>query len=67
MRKKKDMAGEVAEFIFHAAVYKVMTLVDGGIRVTLDMPETEIATAAIFMECQRQGIPLILEAKADNA
>lgn len=64
MRKKKE-GGELAEFTFHAAVYKVQTLVDGGIRITLDMPETEIATAAIFMECQRLGIPLLMVAKAD--
>jgi hypothetical protein len=66
VRKKKE-GGEMAEFSFHAAVYKVQTLVDGGIRVTLDLPETEIAQAAIFMECQRLGIPLLMVAKADTS
>ena len=57
----------MAMFTFQAAVYKVQTLTDGGIRLTLDLPETAIPTAAILMECQRQGIPLILEAKADTS
>jgi len=64
--KKKTEGAKVAAFTFQAAVYKVQSLVDGGVRVTIDMPETEIKTAAILMECQRQGIPLILEAKADT-
>ena len=64
--KKKIEGATMAMFTFQAAVYKVQSLVDGGVRVTIDMPETEIKTAAILMECQRQGIPLILEAKADT-
>ena len=49
---------------FQAAVYKVQTLVDGGIRVTLDLAETEIPAAAALMECQREGIYLEFTAKA---
>jgi len=49
---------------FTAAVYKVSTLIDGGIRLTLDLPETAIAQAAMLMEAKQQGIPLVFEAKA---
>ena len=56
----------MAEIRFQAAVYKVQTLVDGGIRVTLDLPETEIATAAMLMETRQQGIPLIFIAKPNE-
>ena len=52
---------------FQAAVQKVQTLVDGGIRVTLDLPETAIKQAAMLMECKREGIPLVFTAKADRA
>ena len=51
---------------FQAAVYKVQTLIDGGIRLTLDMPETAIAQAAMLMEAKQQGIPLVFESKADK-
>jgi hypothetical protein len=50
---------------FPATVEKVQTLVDGGIRVTLDIPEDAIAQAAALMECKRQAIPLTVEVKAD--
>jgi hypothetical protein len=63
---KKKEGGQVAEFTCHAEVYKVQSLVDGGVRVTLNLPETEIGIAAIFMECQRLGIPLLMVAKADS-
>lgn len=43
---------------FDAAVYKVQTLVDGGIRLTLDMPETAIEAASKLMDYQRLGRPL---------
>jgi hypothetical protein len=49
---------------FEAAVYKVQTLQDHGIRVTLDLPETAIPQMAMLAECQRQGIPLLFEVKA---
>jgi len=51
--------------VFHATVYKVATLADGGLRITLDLPETAIAQAAMLMECKRESIPLIIEARAD--
>jgi hypothetical protein len=43
---------------FTAQVYKVQTLVDNGIRVTLDLPETETVTMARLAECQRFGVLL---------
>lgn len=43
---------------FVATVYKVQTLIDGGLRLTLDLPETAIAEAAALMECKRQETPL---------
>jgi len=43
---------------FTAQVYKVQTLVDNGIRVTLDLPETETLTMAKLAECQRFGVAL---------
>jgi len=46
----------------YATVYKVQTLVDQGIRITLDLPETAIMQAAMFMECQRAGMILDLSA-----
>jgi hypothetical protein len=51
---------------FPAVVEKVQTLVDGGIRVTLDLPEDAIKQAAMLMECKREMIPLRIEAKADT-
>jgi hypothetical protein len=47
-----------------ATVYKVQTLVDKGVRITLDLPETAIMQAAMFMECQRLGVVLNIEATA---
>lgn len=46
------------DLTFTAEVYKVQTLVDGGVRVTLDLPETAIAEAATLMECKRGGLVL---------
>ena len=43
---------------FNAIVYKVQTLADQGLRLTLDLPETAIPQAAMLMECKREGIPL---------
>ena len=51
---------------FHATVEKVQTLVDGGIRVTLDLPEDAIAQAASLMACKADGIALTVEVKADT-
>jgi len=52
----------VAEIKFQAAVYKLQTLVDGGIRLTLDLPETAIPQMAMLAECKRDGIPLVFTA-----
>ncbi|MDP1547397.1 MAG: hypothetical protein Q8L87_15410 [Anaerolineales bacterium] len=51
---------------FPATVEKVQTLADGGIRITLDLPEDAIAQAAALMACKREGIPLKVEVKADG-
>lgn len=41
---------------FAAIVYKVQTLVDNGIRLTLDLPESAITEAAQLMELKRLGV-----------
>lgn len=56
----------MAEIVFDAAVYKVQTLVDGGVRVTLDLPETAIPQMAMLAECQREGIPLLFRASVEG-
>jgi len=57
--------GNMAEAVikFDAIVYKVQTLSDGGIRLTLDMPETAIPQMAMLAETKREGIPLEFTAK----
>ena len=40
---------------FWATVAKVQTLADGGLRVSLDLPETAIVAAAELMACKRVG------------
>ena len=57
--------GNMAEAVikFDAIVYKVQTLSDGGIRLTLDMPETAIPQMAMLAETKREGVPLEFEAK----
>lgn len=60
---------------FPASVYKVQNLVDHGLRVTMDFPESHIMQAAMLMECQRMGVVLEItampkvqnEAKAETA
>lgn len=42
-------------FSFDAAVDKVQTLADGGIKVSLLLAESAIPQAALFMECKRTG------------
>lgn len=39
-----------------AEIYKVQTLVDNGIRLTLDLSEDAVIEAAKLMECRRQGV-----------
>ena len=41
-----------------AEVVKVQTLVDNGIRLTIDLPETAIYQAAALMELKREGVAI---------
>lgn len=67
--------GEMRDPIkFQATIAKVQTLADGGIRVTLDLPETAILQAAHLMEVRRQMAvvdasltPVIPTLETDNA
>lgn len=52
---------------FDATVYKVQTLVDNGLRVTLDLPEQAIEAAAVLMALKRQGVALKVTVKKDKA
>lgn len=54
------------KIVFVASVASIKTLVDGGIRVTLDLPEDAIAQAAALMACRCDGIPLKVEVMADG-
>ena len=47
-----------SEIVFTAAVAKIQTMVDGGIRVTLDLPEGAIMQMAALAECHRAGAML---------
>ena len=52
---------------FTAQVYKVQTLAtDQGIRVTLDLSETETLTMARLAECQRFGVLLRIVATVQS-
>jgi len=48
---------------FDATVAKVQTLVDNGIRITLDLPEQAIEAAAVLMALKRQGRALKVTVK----
>lgn len=43
---------------FDAEVQSVKTLVDGGIRVTFDLPENATEQAKQLMDFKRLGVPL---------
>ena len=43
---------------FDAIVYKVQTLADNGLRVTLDLPEQAITEAAVLMALKREGVAI---------
>lgn len=60
----KSISQNVSEIKFQATVARVQTLADGGIRVTLDMPESAVMEAAQLMECKRWGVVLDVTAKA---
>jgi len=47
---------------FQAQVYKVQTTIDGGIRLTLDLPESSIDTAGELMRCRLAGAMLEIAA-----
>ena len=52
--------------IFDAVVAKVQTLVDNGIRVTLDLPETAIEAAAVLMGVKRNGMAIKVSVTIDK-
>ena len=64
----REDEGRLAEAVikFDAIVYKVQTLADGGIRLTLDMPETAIPQMAMLAETKREGVPLVFEARVQH-
>ena len=49
---------------FHATVHKVQTVIDGGVRVTLDVPESD-AKAAFELVHLRDQVLGIAIAKGD--
>ena len=53
---------------FDATVAKVQTLVDSGIRITLDLPEQAIEAAAVLMALKRNGsaLKVTVEIAEDN-
>jgi len=54
----KPTSQNAGEIKFQATVARVQTLADGGLRVTLDLPETAVMEAAQLMECKRFGVVL---------
>ena len=48
---------------FIAQVAKVQTLADGGLRITLDLPESAIMQAAELMVFKREYVPVQVECK----
>lgn len=55
--------GDTLTFAFAAEIVKIQTLVDHGLRVTLDLPEDEIGAAAKLMECKREGVAVQVSVK----
>ena len=51
---------------FDATVAKIQTLVDNGIRITLDLPEQAIEAAAVLMALKRQGSALRVTVELDS-
>jgi hypothetical protein len=47
-----------------AAVYKTQTLVDCGLRITIDIPGTEIIAYAQFTQWQMDGVAFDLVARS---
>ncbi len=40
---------------FSAQIIKLQTMIDGAIRLTLDLPETALDTARQIMDCKSRG------------
>ena len=53
----------MSEIKFQAEVAKVQTLVDGGVRLTLDLAESAVELMGILARCQQHGIVLEVIAK----
>lgn len=51
---------------FLAAIYKVQTLADGGIRLTLDLPEDAIIEAAQLMTWKRDEEAVHVKVTTDD-
>jgi hypothetical protein len=51
------------DIAFQAEVAKVQTLVDGGIRLTLDMAESAVELMGVLARCQQEGIILEVTAR----
>ena len=49
---------------FDAIVYKVQTLVDGGIRLTLDLSGTDASTIMALINAKQPGVALAVAAVA---
>jgi hypothetical protein len=49
---------------FPAEIIKIQTMVDGAIRLTLDLPANNIATAALLMEAKQRSAFLQIAALA---
>jgi len=52
---------------FDATAAKVQTLVDNGIRITLDLPETAIEAAAVLMALKREGLAIKVSVEIGNS
>ena len=60
---KASLIRKLAEPIkFKAEVAKVQTTTDGGIRLTLDLPEDGRKVMADLADCQQNGVYLTIEA-----
>jgi len=53
--KGKQETEDQKHIEFEAAVARVQTMADGGLRVVLDLPEDKVFEAAWLMECKRQS------------
>ena len=64
----RENEGRLAEAVikFDAIVYKVQTLSDGGVRLSLDMPETAIPQMAMLAQTKVDGIVLDVQVRAKS-